>query len=68
MENLSEMNGLEIVQRLKILKLDMGAYEYEKAKELAQPYIDELNKRGRIIAKKHGQTYSKITFAGFGRR
>lgn len=49
------------------LWLSCGAISYEKAKELAKPHIDAMNKRFAEIAKKHGVKAKSITFASFFR-
>lgn len=44
--------------------LNSGAITYEKAKEMATPSIDEMNARGKEIAKEHGKKFRPFTFTG----
>jgi hypothetical protein len=39
-----------------------GEFDIVEAERLAQPYIDEMNKRGASIANKYGKTFKKLTF------
>ncbi|MBR5202372.1 MAG: hypothetical protein IKW45_03820 [Clostridia bacterium] len=48
-------------------KLMTGQLSYYQAKELAQPIIDEMNERGKIIAKKYNQRFKPFTFASLMR-
>jgi len=50
--------------RFKLLK---GVITYDEAKTEAQPIINEMNKRGREIAKKHKQKFKPFTFIGLMR-
>lgn len=45
----------------------LGRITREEALEKVKPYIDEANRRGTEIAKKHGMRHRKITVAGFMR-
>ena len=45
------------------MKLLSGIISYDEAKVQAQPYIDNLNTKGRDIAKKHGRKYVNTTFS-----
>ena len=47
--------------------LCQGAITYDKAKEMAVPHINTLNKKSAEIAKKHGVKPRQITFAEFMR-
>ena len=65
------MNSDEIASRINAIRLAVkyNATPYEKGKELAQPFLDELNLRVRQIAKKYGMaSYRIFNFAGFGLR
>jgi hypothetical protein len=35
---------------------------YDQAIEIAQPVLDEMNKKGEVIAKKYGRKYRKISY------
>ena len=43
-------------------KLLTGQVTYDEAIKIAQPVLDEMNKKGEMIAKKHGKKYRKITY------
>jgi hypothetical protein len=47
------------------LWLKMGAIDFNRAKEMAQPYIDAINKKSVEIAKKHGVRARKVYFHNF---
>jgi hypothetical protein len=42
-------------------KLQRGK-EYNLVKQELQPYIDEMNRRGKEIAKEHGTKFKEFTF------
>jgi len=42
--------------------LMIGKLTYDQAKAELQPYLDEANKKGKAIAKKHGGKFNKLTF------
>ena len=42
-------------------KLLTSQITYDQALELAKPILVEMNKKGEIIAKKHGKKYRKIS-------
>lgn len=44
--------------------LQSGAITYEQAKEQAQPKLDEMNAKGREIAKRFNKTFKPFTFTG----
>lgn len=44
------------------MALACGFISYEEAKVEAKPILDEINKKGREIAKKYGKNYYPITF------
>jgi hypothetical protein len=43
-------------------RLLTGQVTYDQAIEIAQPILDEMNKKGEMIAKKYGKKYRKITY------
>ena len=49
------------------LWLKLGAIDYDKAKEMAQPYIDAINEKSKEIAKKHGVKPRLVGFHNFVR-
>lgn len=40
-----------------------GIISYDEAKEKAKPYIDEMNKKAKEIAKKYNMRFKKFTFS-----
>lgn len=44
-------------------KLLVGVYNYDQAKELAMPIINEMNEKAVIIAKKFNKKHKKFSFA-----
>jgi hypothetical protein len=40
-----------------------GEYSYEEAKRAVAPIVEEINTRGREIAKKHGVRYHSVSIA-----
>jgi len=47
------------------LWLKIGAIDYDKAKEMAQPHIDAINEKSKEIAKKHGMKPHFVSFRNF---
>ena len=45
--------------------LKLGAIDYDKAKEMAQPHIDAINEKSKEIAKKHGVKPRLVGFHNF---
>jgi len=45
----------------------IGAIDFDKAKEMAKPHIDAINKKSREIAKKHGMKPRLVGFHNFVR-
>ncbi len=60
------MNYRNKINEIKI-KLITGKIDYYKAKEEAQPIIDEMNLKGKEIAKKYNQKYKPFTFSSLMR-
>lgn len=48
-------------------RLLVGIISYDEAKAEAQPIIDDLNKKGQDIAKKHNKRFYGLTFSGIMR-
>ncbi len=69
MEDLTKVTAQDLTARINALRMAAHANKtpYEKAKELSQPLLVELNKRAREIALKYGRTPQKFAFVGFGR-
>ena len=44
-----------------------GIISYDEAKELAKPILEEMNIKGKEIAKKYGKKFIKFTLTGFMR-
>jgi hypothetical protein len=49
------------------LWVKLGAIDYDKAKKMAQPHIDAINRKSVEIAKKHGVKARKTSFRDFVR-
>jgi ribosomal protein S11 len=60
MKHTEEMNNIK-------MWLMTGAITYDKAKEMAEPHLEAMNRKAREIAKKYGVKPRCITFAGFMR-
>lgn len=60
---------MQTTERLREVKylLKRGEITFEKAKEMAEPLLRELNERGKQIAKEFGKRYNPITFTYFMR-
>lgn len=39
-----------------------GHITLEQAEDLVNPLLEEMNKKGAVIAKQYGKTYKKLTF------
>lgn len=63
------MTGENYRNLLNNIRLQMihGVITYDEAKVKAQPIIDEMNKKGLEIAKKHGMRFKKFTFTNLMR-
>jgi polyhydroxyalkanoate synthesis regulator phasin len=55
------------IQELQNIDLwvKIGAINFDRAKKLAQPHIDAINKKAAEIAKKHGVRARKVYFHNF---
>lgn len=58
------MNGQNYRNKIQTIRLEMlhGIISYNEAKIKAKPIIDEMNKKGFEIAKKHGKRFTRFTF------
>ena len=68
--------GIFMNERMQLLKLKaeqyrdlyrLGKITREEAKNSIMPYLDEVNSKGREIAKKYNRKYRNITFSTFVR-
>ena len=60
------MNTTHIQELANIdLWLKMGAIDFDKAKKMAKPHIDAINKKSREVAKKHGVKPRLVGFHNF---
>ena len=55
MDNRAKINQIRARYQHSEITLD-------EAKSLVQPLLDEMNKKGKIIAKKFGKKFSDLTF------
>ena len=60
------MEYREKIEHIKF-KLKTGQQTYYEAKEEAAPIIEEMNLKGREIAKKYNQRYKPFTFSSLMR-
>ena len=60
------MNHRALLNDIKI-KLQLGIIKYDEAKKEAEPIIEEMNKKGKEIAKKFKQRFKPFTFASLMR-
>ena len=69
MEDLRKVTAQDLTARINAIRMAAQANKtpYEKAKQLPQPLLAELNKRARDIALKYGMKPQKFAFIGFGR-
>ena len=44
-------------------KMQIGLITYYEAKAEAEPIIEEMNEKGKVIAKKYNQKFKPFTFA-----
>lgn len=56
----------QVIENIK-KNLHLGTIDYDFAKVMAQPIIDEMNEDITKIAKKHGKPAYKLTFIGLMR-
>lgn len=63
------MQWLEIRKHIDVIKSQMmlSHITIEEAKELAKPYLEEINKRAKEIAKEYGKKFYPITFTNVSR-
>lgn len=54
-------DSIEQIKKIKFL-YNMDIYTREFAEMLATPYINDINRRNKKIAKKHGKKYYDATF------
>lgn len=66
MQNLTAQDLYESLEKIR-MALGAGKITYDDAKVQAQPYIDEMNNRGRVIAAKYGKKHQPFTFASLMR-
>lgn len=61
--SIDKMSGLDIYSHIERIKMDYlnGEKSYEIAKEEIAIFVEEINKRGKEIAKKHGKPYRNVT-------
>lgn len=59
-------DNMEKIAEIKRL-YNTGEITRDEAYERAQPILDEIDKRGREIAKKHGRKYVKLSFVSLMR-
>jgi polyhydroxyalkanoate synthesis regulator phasin len=62
------MNSTHIQELVNIdMWVKMGAIDFDKAKKMAKPHIEAINKKSKEIAKKHGVKPRLVGFHNFVR-
>ncbi len=57
------MEKIDLRLEASKIKIKIGkGMSYEDARKELQPFIDEANKQGQVIAKKYNKRYNKLTF------
>lgn len=58
------MTGQDLRDRIDEIRLALnkGLLSYDVAKTQAEPIIEEMNRRGREIAQKHGKSFRPFSF------
>lgn len=53
------------IDRIRDIKMMYmkGDIDYDEAKRLATPFMEEMDRQGREIAKKHGKKFPGVSFA-----
>lgn len=54
-------DSIEQIKKIKLL-YNTGVYTRELAETLTKPYINDINRRGKLIAKKYNKKYHDVTF------
>ncbi len=63
------MTAQDLKDRIDEIRVALfrGLLSYDEAQEQAKPVIDEMNRRGREIAKKYGKSFRPFSFAALMR-
>ena len=61
--DIKKMTGYELREAIEILQKESVNKPYEVYKAEMMVFIEEINRRGRLIAKKHKKQYRPLTFA-----
>lgn len=66
---MEKLTGVELKMKIEVVRYELhtGKLSYDEAKEKAQPIIDEMNKRGKEIAKKYKKRFKGFQFAALMR-
>jgi hypothetical protein len=59
--NIEELNGSELRQLASEIRRNGHNKPYEEFKAEMKVVVDEINRRGRIIAKKHNRRYAPVS-------
>jgi hypothetical protein len=67
--DLDQLSGKELLSKARHIALlcNDGLLNYDEAKRQCKPILDLFNTKGKEIAKKHNQRYSRLTFASLRR-
>ena len=61
------MMPIDRIHEIKTMYMS-GLIDYDEAKKRAEPIIEEMNKRGAEIAKKHGRKFPGVKLASLMRQ
>lgn len=62
-KDIKQMTGYELRECIETLQKESVNKPYEVYKAEMMVFIEEINRRGRLIAKKHKKQYRPLTFA-----
>lgn len=62
MQDLTSLTGPELNTLILQIKKSSVHKPREQVKLEVQPVLDEMNRRGKLIAKKHGKKFRPVTF------
>ena len=64
-KDIQELSGAELMELADAIRKTSSTKPFETYKEELMIVLNEVNRRGELIAKKHKKTYRKISFAEF---
>jgi hypothetical protein len=69
MTTMQTIEGWKLQGQIKEIRtlLAQGEITYDKAREKAEPIIEEMNRRGKFIADRFGRKFNKFNFSSLMR-